>query len=284
MLQTLSKGHAVMADTNCSIPSSSPRRASAEDSAGAQAARLIDRNRLITCALPAMESLHQQLASPTFIVLLADSRGTILSMVGPRPNWIAKSSRPPAPDNVVSATQEASLQCAPFRFSDGPLSMIDFETTPRGGLPRNRTAVGVATPIHVADGGVLGLIDIAATPDDSFGHANALLQTTAAIIEHRLVESDERGFLILRFHSRVGVLGSPLEAVTIFDPDSCLVATNRVALNLLSLGEFSTELRYPDCFDTRWSGLLGYAASSAAEPFMLRSCRGTRFFARASLR
>lgn len=245
---------------------------------------MINRDRLIACALPAMESLHQQLASPTLIVLLADSRGAILSMMGPRPDWIAPSSRPPAPDEDARATHEARSQFGPFRLLDGPLPMIDFETTRRGGLPRSRTVLGVATPIHVPDGGVLGIIDVAVTPDDSFGHANALLQTTAAIIEHRLVESDERGFLILHFHSRAGVLGSPLEAVAIFDPDSCLVASNRVALNLLSLGEFSTDLRYPDCFDTHWTGLVGYAALSVPEPFMLRSCRGTRFFARASLR
>lgn len=284
-----------------------------------------ERERLIALSLPAMESLYQQLASPTLTVLLADRLGCILSLVGARRTWVAPLSRhtglqkePPASQPVPGPGTPAlapsalppSCLTAPFAPSfdlpaaanctpghppaahpDSPspgtedaargtamLADPAFEQPVRGQI------LGVAAPILAPDHALLGIVDIAAPPGDSFSHANALLQTTAAIIEHRLIESDASGFLLLRFHARAGVLGSPLEALALFDRDSRLIVANRVAAHLLAPDGFDPDTRCPDCFDTQWTGLVGYAALSLNEPFVLRGHQGIQFFARASLR
>lgn len=230
-----------------------------------------ERARLVAFSMPAMESLHQQLASPTLTVLLADRDGFILSVVGPQ------ITLPGAPED---GARPAGAQAAV-----SPLSSLGTITEHAVALIAGRRVVmGVTAPILAPDGGILGILDFCATPFDNLSHASALLQTTAGIIEHRLIESDERGFLVLRFHPRPGVLGSPLEALAVFDRDSRLLATNQVANNLLALGTSRTELRCPDCFDAHWPGLVGQAALAMAEPFVIRACRGTEFYARAALR
>lgn len=236
----------------------------------------MQRTRLVTFSRPAMEGLHQQLGSPTLSVLLADNSGAILSMVGASAIWRRPILDPPpeAPDPIRTALPKPA-----------ELLPLTCPGTVRRSLhiPR-RTVLGVAAPILAHDGGVLGILDFATSPYENFSHANALLRTTAAIIEHRLIESDARGFLVLRFHTRAGVLGSPLEAVVVFDSDSRLLASNRVACGLLAIDRLSDEVCCPDCFDTQWGGLVDRACGDTPQPFILRAQHGAEFFARASLR
>jgi len=226
-----------------------------------------EHERLLASSMPAMESLHQQLASPSLSVLLADCHGLILAVVGRQRSALAYS---PLSAGVPSESQDpGAVEGEPGRFAV---------------FIGERMVMGVTAPILAPQGGVLGILDFNASPFDNLSHAGALLQTTAGIIEHRLIESDPRGFLVLRFHTHAGVLGSPLEALAVFDRDSSLVVGNRMARNLLVVDERKTRLSCPDCFDAPWAGLVGQAVLSVSEPFMLRTRSGGCFFARASLR
>lgn len=151
-------------------------------------------------------------------------------------------------------------------------------------IPAAQPALSLAVPIHGTDGCLLIVVDHAAPPRDSSDHIQALLQTTAEMIEHRLVESDERGFLRLHFHTQQAMLGGPLEALAVFDQDSRFVALNRTAATLLSIGSDLARMRCTDCFDVQWLNLVGYASLHLIEPFPLRTCSGARFFARTTLR
>ncbi|ATE60801.1 Fis family transcriptional regulator [Thauera sinica] len=144
--------------------------------------------------------------------------------------------------------------------------------------------LSIAVPIHGTDGCLLIAADHAATSRENSDHIRALLQTTVEMIEHRLVESDERGFLRLHFHARQALLGGPLEALAVFDQDSRFVAINRTAATLLAVGGDLARLRCNDCFDVQWLNLVGYASLRLIEPFPLRTCDGERFFARTTLR
>ena len=226
-----------------------------------------EHERLLACSMPAMETLHQQLASPSLSVLLADRQGLILGVVGRQHATLPGS---PIATGETAESRDSSAQDA----EPGAFAVFVGE----------RIVMGVTAPILAPQGGVLGILDFSASPFDNLSHAGALLHTTAGIIEHRLIESDQRGFLVLRFHTHPGVLGSPLEALAVFDRDSSLVVGNRVARNLLEMDERKSRVRCPDCFDAPWAGLVGQAALSVSEPFMLRTCRGGQLFARASLR
>lgn len=236
-----------------------------------------ERARLITFSVPAMESLHQQLGSATMTILLVDRKGLILSLVGSEAALLGPVSARVAPPHVQRALRSAPA--ADGELADAPIGNA-ADGHRQGG---NQVVMGVTTPILEPDGGTLCILDFRASPRDNLSHASALLRTTASIIEHRLIENDTRGFLLLRFHTRAGVLGSPIEALAIFDRDSRLVAANRVANTLLSIGDRRQVLRCLDCFETPWSGLVDHAELRITEPFKLRDYHGKEFFACASL-
>jgi len=168
---------------------------------------------------------------------------------------------------------------------DGEILRIIGATMQRQSAARATVpALSLAVPIHGTDGCLLLVVDHGASSRDNSDHIQALLQTTVEMIEHRLVESDERGFLRLHFHTQQALLGGPLEGLAVFDQDSRFVAINRTAANLLAVGGDLTRLRCADCFDVQWLNLVGYASLHLVEPFPLRTCSGARFFARSTLR
>lgn len=228
--------------------------------------------RLVAFAAPVMENLHQQLGSPTLTVILADHAGTIVCVVGPRTTALPRGSL------MYEAPLPALAAHLP-QMRDAPDSGRAL-----GLVAGDRVLMGLSSPIMAADGGLLGILDASSSPFDNLSHASALLRTTAAIIEHRLIESDPQAFLLLRFHPHASVLGSPLEALALFDRDSRLLAANQLATELLAIGDACGSLCYPDCFGSGWLDLVGSAVVRPDAAFTLHRCDGAPFFARASLR
>ena len=143
--------------------------------------------------------------------------------------------------------------------------------------------IGIAVPILPPAGALLGFLDADAAPVEWLGHANALLHTAASLIEHRLIETEPRGFLLLRFHRYASVLGTPLEALVLFDAGGAVLLANHTARALLAPCAFGAG-GAAACFATQWCGIVGYAALGLCEPFVLRDRRGGGFSAQASLR
>lgn len=235
------------------------------------ALRGLDLERLVILSAPAMEDLYRQLDSPTTTVLLADSQGGVLRAIGSGCD--------------VGALPGAPQEAAQVAARTLPVLLDEAVPTPAH-LPANLAAqrVGIAVPILPPDGGFLGFVDADASPLDWLSHANALLQTAARIIEHRLIETDPQGFLLLRFHRYPTVLGTPLEALALLDADGGVLLANRVAIDLLAPCPLGCGVPVATCFATQWCGIVGYAALGLCQPFTLRDHRGTDFSARASLR
>ena len=239
------------------------------------ALRGLDLERLVILSAPAMEDLYRQLDSPTTTVLLADSQGGVLRAIG---SGCDVGALPGAPQETAQVAAR-------------PLPALLDEAAPEPAhlaahLPANLAAqrVGIAVPILPPDGGLLGFVDADASPLDWLSHANALLQTAARIIEHRLIETDPQGFLLLRFHRYPTVLGTPLEALALLDADGAVLLANRVAIDLLAPCALGCGVPVAACFTTQWCGIVGHAALGLCQPFTLRDHRGTDFSARASLR
>lgn len=226
------------------------------------ALRTLDLERLVALAAPAMEDLYRQLDSATTTVLLADSQGGVLRAIGN------------GGEGIAGAATDA-----------GPCALPATQATATAVPPRTSAQhVGIAVPILPPDGGLLGFVDTDASPLDWLSHANALLQTAARIIEHRLIETEPRGFLLLRFHRYPTVLGTPLEALALFDAEGGVLLANRIAIDLLAPYPLGCGVTVASCFATQWCGMVGYAALGLRQPFALRDHRGTDFSARASLR
>lgn len=222
----------------------------ARDRRGADVA--LDHERLLALSAPAMEDLHRQLDSPTITVLLADSAGGVLRAIGARSGALATHTRSAA----TPRTKAPAL--------------------PPGQL-------GIAVPILPPAGALLGFLDADAAPLEWLSHANALLHTAASLIEHRLIETEPQGFLLLRFHRYASVLGTPLEALVLFDAGGAVLLANHTARALLAPCAFGAG-GAAACFATQWCGIVGYAALGLRQPFVLRDRRGGGFSAQASLR
>ena len=238
------------------------------------ALRGLDLERLVILSAPAMEDLYRQLDSPTTTVLLADSQGGVLRAIGSGCDVGALPGAPQEAAQVAARTLPALLDEA----APEPAHLAAH-------LPANLAAqrVGIAVPILPPDGGLLGFVDADASPLDWLSHANALLQTAARIIEHRLIETDPQGFLLLRFHRYPTVLGTPLEALALLDADGGVLLANRVAIDLLAPCPLGCGVPVATCFATQWCGIVGYAALGLHQPFVLRDRRGGGFSAQASL-
>lgn len=231
------------------------------------AASAFDPQRLVMLSAPALEDLYRQLDSPTATVLLADNRGGVLRAIGGGPG--AGRFTPPAQITMAPAEVSAEVAAAAGGRPARPLPVA---------------RIGIAVPILPPAGGLLGFVDAETSPLDLLSHANALLQTAARIIEHRLIETEPRGFLLLRFHRYPTVLGTPLEALALFDADGVVRLANRVALELLAHCPLGCGVTAASCFATEWCGIVGYAALGLRQPFLVRDHRGTDYSARASLR
>ena len=243
------------------------------------ALRGLDLERLVILSAPAMEDLYRQLDSPTTTVLLADSQGGVLRAIG-------SGCDVGALPGASQETAQVAARALPALLDEAAPEPAHLAAHLAAHLPANLAAqrVGIAVPILPPDGGLLGFVDADASPLDWLSHANALLQTAARIIEHRLIETDPQGFLLLRFHRYPTVLGTPLEALALLDADGGVLLANRVAIDLLAPCPLGCGVPVATCFATQWCGIVGYAALGLCQPFTLRDHRGTDFSARASLR
>ena len=242
--------------------------------------RLEANARLLTFSRPVIENLYRQIGSPSSTVLLADSQGLILSAVGD-PDFMDRAAR------VALSPGARWTEDTMGTNAIGTALHAGTEVTVRGQehfLARNRFLTCVAMPILAPAGGVLGILDVSSDARADISHADALLRTTAELIEHQLIESLDDGFLTLRFHRHAELLGSPLEALTVFDEGGRLVASNRPARALLGLNDEQPSALCAECFATSWAGLVGWAALRQNTPFPLLTARGHTYAARAGLR
>lgn len=243
------------------------------------AERLEANARLLTFSRPVIENLYRQIGSPASTVLLADSQGLILSAVGDA-DFLDRAARVALSPGAQWTEAAMGTNAIGTALHAGTTLMV------RGDehyLARNRFLSCVATPILAPGGGIAGILDVSTDARANLSHADALLRTTVELIEHRLIESFEEGFLTVSFHSRPELIDGPFAAVAVFDENAQLVASNRPARALLKLdGEFPVA-SCEQCFATEWSGLVGWAALRQSTPFPLRTAGGLTFPAHASL-
>jgi len=147
-------------------------------------------------------------------------------------------------------------------------------------LDRNKFLTCIATPIHAPTGGVLGILDVSTSARLTQVHAQALLQTTAEIIENRLIETVTDAAVVIHFHHQPEALASPLEGLAVFDEAGNFLACNRRAERLLGIADTRfTRPPFWDIFETRWNTLLDHALQSSARPTTLRSHLAREFVA-----
>ncbi len=207
--------------------------------------------RLITFAQPILEHLYQQLAKSSSMVLLADSDGLILRAVGD-PSFVNRANRVALMPGATWSEENMGTNAVGTALHETRIVAVCGD---EHFLERNRFLTCIATPILAPTGGMLGILDLSTDQRVTLPHAQALLTTTAEMIEHRLLESLEGGHVLVRFSTHPELLGGPLEALAVFDDGGGMRACNRRARALLG---FQAEERLPsfqECFGAEWRSL-----------------------------
>jgi transcriptional regulator of acetoin/glycerol metabolism len=239
--------------------------------------RLEGNARLVAYAQPIMEHLHQQIARSSSTILLADDSGMILRAVGDA-DFAERAARVALQPGVSWAECTMGTNAIGTALAEQrPVAVVGSDHF----LERNRFLTCVATPIHGPAGGVLGILDISTSVQLSQIHAQALIQTTAEIIENRLIESIAEAAVTIRFHPQAEALASPLEGLAVFNEAGELLACNRRGETLLGIGDSRKERpAFSRIFETRWTTLLDHALSSSLRPTLLCAHGGREFAAR----
>lgn len=237
--------------------------------------RLEANARLLAFAQPIMEHLHQQIARSSSAVLLADDSGTILRSVSDT-DFAERAASIALQPGVSWAEGAMGTNAIGTALTEQrPVSVIGTQHY----LERNRFLTCIASPIHAPSGGVLGILDISTSAQLNHIHAQALIQTTAEIIENRLIESIAEAAVTIRFHPQAEALSSPLEGLAAFNEAGDMLACNRRGEHLLGIGDSRlTRFAFARLFETRWRTVLDHAVASSLRPTLLRA-HGNREFA-----
>ncbi|MCB1890135.1 MAG: sigma-54-dependent Fis family transcriptional regulator [Rhodocyclaceae bacterium] len=242
------------------------------------AERLEANARLVTYAQPIIEHLHGQLDHDASMVLLADREGLILRAVGDG-SFVSRAQRVALMPGAGWAEAQMGTNAIGTAIHESrTVSVMADEHY----LERNRFLTCIATPIHAPSGGMLGILDLSSDVRVSLPHARALLHSTAEMIEHRLLESMGDGHVSMHFSPYPEMLGSPLEAIAVFDEAGQMLACNRNARQQLGLRGLDALPSFEASFDAEWRRLL--ASPADGQPLELRTRQGRWLTAQVRLR
>ena len=236
--------------------------------------------RLLALSRPIIDGLYRQIGRPSSMVLLADRAGMILGVAG-QADFLERIGAAALRPGVAWSAAGMGAKLIGAAASTGMLGTLPGD---RHASERGRSVSCITTPIFAPPGGTLGIVDVGSDARENLAHAGALLRTTAELIEYRLLETLDTGFLVVHFHTRRDALADPLHALAIFDEGGRLVANNRRARAALKLRGAERATLYDACFATPWPHLVSWAAQQRNMPFSLQGIGGRWFIARAGLR
>ena len=234
---------------------------------GLLAERIEGNARLLAFSQPIIEHLHTQLDHASSMVLLADREGVILRSVG-EGDFVTKAHRVALMPGAGWNEEQMGTNAIGTAIHEARTVAVFGD---QHYLERNRFLTCIATPIQAPTGGMLGILDLSSDVRVSLPHARALLNSTAEMIEHRLLESMGDGYLSVRFSTHAEMLGSPLEAIALFEECGAMLACNRNARALLGLTPNDQLPHFERCFAYDWrriGQLTGTGPAAAGELFL----------------
>lgn len=225
--------------------------------------------RLVCFAQPIIENLHHQIASASSLVLLADNEGFVLRTLG-NPEFVDRAAKVAlSPGSNWSESLMGTNAIGTAAFEQRTISIHGNEHF----LERNRFLTCLATPIQAPTGGILGILDLTSDARSKQPFAEALLTTTAELIEHRLLEHLEGAHVTLHFSQHPELVGSPLEALIQFGEDGRVIACNRRTKKILGEAACASGMPFEALFDYTWAQAEQLALARSRPTIQLR-CSG----------
>lgn len=208
------------------------RLTSTEHASGIELRQSLTRNHeLLTHSRPVMEYLYEQVRHVQSVVILADSKGTLMDTLGDA-YFLNKAER------VALATgaswHEAHRGTNAIGTALAEVNAVEIHGAEHF-LERNGFLTCAAAPIMSASGELLGVLDISGDQHNGHPHTLGLVSTAACLIENRLLISSSKRNLRLHIHARAEGIGTVAEGIVALSDDGWLVGANRMGLSLLHL-------------------------------------------------
>jgi transcriptional regulator of acetoin/glycerol metabolism len=249
---------------------------------GADLSYLVEQNRLLySHAIPAMETLYQQIANTHNMVLLTDAHGVIVHSLGDA-DFLEKANRVALTPGVAWSEESKGTNAIGTAIAERVPTTVHAD---QHFLSANHFLTCSAAPITDHRGNVVGVLDVSGDRRSFHKHTMALVRMSALMIENQLFAATFENAITVHFHTRPEFIGTLMEGIASFSPGGRFLAANRNGL-------FQLGLSYPALQAHTFSSLFGLPVSAlydhyrTAAPDLLDLCmhNGVRVRGRAELR
>ena len=243
---------------------------------------LIEQNRLLHAhAVPAMETLYQQIINTHNMVILTDATGVIVHSLGDD-DFLEKANRVALQPGVAWSEASKGTNAIGTAIVEKSPALVHAD---QHYLAANHFLTCSAAPIADHLGNVIGVLDVSGDQRSFHKHTMALVRMSALMIENQLFSATFEDAITLHFHTRPEFIGTLMEGIASFSPGGRFLAANRHGL-------FQLGLPFSALQSHTFSSLFGLPVSAlyehyrTAAPGLLNLCmhNGVRVVGRAQLR
>ncbi len=243
---------------------------------------LIEKNRLLhTHAVPAMETLYQQIVNTHNMVILTDANGVIVHSLGDD-DFLEKANRVALQPGVAWSEASKGTNAIGTAIAEKAPALVHAD---QHFLSANHFLTCSAAPITDHLGNVVGVLDVSGDQRSFHKHTMALVRMSALMIENQLFAATFEDAITVHFHARPEFIGTLMEGIASFSPGGRFLSANRNGL-------FQLGLSYAALQSHTFSSLFGLPVSAlyehyrTASPGLLNLCMhsGVRVYGRAQLR
>ncbi len=245
-------------------------------------AALIEQNRLLHAhAVPAMETLYQQIVNTHNMVILTDANGVIVHSLGDD-DFLEKADRVALRPGIAWSEESKGTNAIGTAIAERAPTLVHAD---QHFLAANHFLTCSAAPITDHLGNVVGVLDVSGDQRSFHKHTMALVRMSALMIENQLFSATFEDAITLHFHARPEFIGTLMEGIASFSPGGRFLSANRNGL-------FQLGLSFGALRSHTFSSLFGLPVSAlfdhyrTAAPGLLNLCMhsGVRVYGRAQLR
>jgi transcriptional regulator of acetoin/glycerol metabolism len=243
---------------------------------------LIEQNRMLhTHAVPAMETLYQQIINTHNMVILTDAKGVIVHSLGDD-DFLEKASRVALQPGVAWSEQSKGTNAIGTAIAEKTATLVHAD---QHYLAANHFLTCSAAPIIDHHGNVVGVLDVSGDQRSFHKHTMALVRMSALMIENQLFAATFEDAVTLHFHARPEFIGTLMEGIASFTPGGRFLSANRNGLFQLGLSLSALQSHtFSSLFGMSVSAMVDHYRTAA--PGLLNLCllSGVRVVGRAQLR
>jgi sigma-54 dependent transcriptional regulator, acetoin dehydrogenase operon transcriptional activator AcoR len=243
---------------------------------------LIEQNHLLyTHAVPAMETLYEQIFNTHSMVLLTDANGLIMHTLGDD-DFIEKANRVALNPGVTWSEESKGTNAIGTAIAEQTPTIVHAG---EHYLRSNHFLTCSAAPILDCQGKVIGVLDVTGDQRSYHKHTMALVRMSAQMIENQLFLAAFHDVITLHFHPRPEFIGTLMEGIASFTPGGRFLSANRVGLFQLDLSLAALKSHtFSSLFGLPVSDLFDHYRTAAPGLLNLSLNNGVRVYGRAQLR